>query len=153
MSCYLVSKPHIDAIVALAATEAKRIARPMSPDAMNTIGRMLIRANVRSIEARYPDTIGKPEDMPGPNFDNPDRAFADTYQWSPVRKVLTPVALASLVACYEYQTCEFDGWEESEAFKFCETLKSLLFARWFPAIDPSGSLWDIPGFDHAMWTI
>ena len=151
MSCYLVSKAHIDAMVALVATERLRKGLKITRDEMATVGRLFIDANVRSIEARYPDTIGKPEDMPGPNIDSGDRAFADRYTWAPVKASVTPVHALSILQCYEYQTCEFDGYETSEAGLLCRYLQLWIISRWFPGHSVDAPLSELPGYDAAPW--
>lgn len=149
MSAYLVSKSHIDALVALYATVRKREGSPLSPQTMNHLGSILIDANVRSIEARYPDTAGKPAEMPGPDVDSPDRAFANGYTWSPVRATVTPIGALALVQCYSYQTCEYDGFEESDAGVFCTFMTARLLARFFPGY--TGHVCDLPGYESAPW--
>lgn len=153
MSCHLVSKSHIDAIVALCATERLRKGVPITRDEMATIGAMLIRANVRSVESRYPDTVGKPEEMPGPNFDTSERAHADRYTWAPVKNNVTPIAALSLLHCYEYQTNEFDGYEVSDAGLLCRYLQHWIVSRFFPGMDVDAPLSDFPGHNSAPWGI
>ena len=150
MSCYLVSKSHIDALVALYATDRKRLGPPLTAWEMDAMGRMLIRANVQSIESRYPDTVGKPDEMPGPNSDNPERAFADAYTWRPVTTPINPIAAIALVRCYEYQTCEFDGFTDSDAGLFCQYLTARLIERFFPG-HTMKSVCDLPEFTSAPW--
>lgn len=38
-------------------------------------------------------------------------------------------ALAKLVDCYSYQSCEHDGWEASQAFKICKEIKYHLLSN------------------------
>lgn len=117
MSAWIVTKTHIDLMVGEAI--ARRV---ITPDEADATGRMLWRENLRSVAYRYPrDTDG---DRPGPaNFRDGDVA---TYRFTPIELSMTSAELLSLVACYDYQSCEHDDWEQSEAFWFCGKLEATL---------------------------
>lgn len=36
--------------------------------------------------------------------------------------VKNPFHMAKLVDCFSYQSCEYDGWEKSRAYKMCESM-------------------------------
>jgi hypothetical protein len=76
--------------------------------------RMLAEECLASVHARYPDTIDHPEHTPGPI----DHWYEKPYQYTRPLSHATAVEGLSLLACYEYQSCEHDGWLESEARSF-----------------------------------
>jgi hypothetical protein len=49
-----------------------------------------------------------------------------------------PVQFLKSIACYEYQSCERDDWEASEAKALCESMRSLAISS-------------LPGYDAAEW--
>jgi hypothetical protein len=97
-----------------------------SNDKLSELGRMLLAQNARSVAYRYSEG------------QNP---CALTYCYKPTRKdvhlfhlrdaydstrpgaFITASAALKNIACYEYQSCETDDWEETEAYRFCEALK------------------------------
>lgn len=102
----------------------------VTPDGL---GELLTVENVRSITARYPDTLdGGP--MPGPCDPYWEQYFEHAR---PVRRMTAVEALKAL-HCYEYQACEHDEWIDSEAKRFCDGLRGSLI----------GSL---AGYNAAPW--
>ena len=51
-----------------------------------------------------------------------------------------PVELLSALACYEYQACETEDWESTEAAAFCRALRKELISR-------------LSGYSEAPWEI
>jgi hypothetical protein len=92
------------------------------------IGRMLWDANAESLTTRYSDA----SDM------LPDDYFFGYEYDRPHRKAPTAAEGLKLIACFGYQACEFDGWEDSEAFRFCESLKD-------------GLIRSLAGYSSAPW--
>jgi hypothetical protein len=155
MSAYVVSKAEIDALVngALrgasdspgywlpagskfsywwhdAPGETSRYGTPgghreVTHENASDIGQMLVLECVRSVGYRYPDSDAGAGDLPGPC----DAYYLEPYVY-PARvgelPRLSTGALASLIGCFEYQSCEHPEWRESEAFAFCATLKDRL---------------------------
>src|SRR5580692_11408341 len=112
MSAWVVSRLHIDYIVA-AAIAAKKIRRTEA----DAIGRMLWQECLASVTYRYPnDKDGK---RPGPN-DFRDR-MVDEYTYSKT-PVLAAGALKKTLGCYRYQSCEHPGWVASKAHNLIESL-------------------------------
>ena len=86
-----------------------------------TIGRELWIENLRSIHARYPDTLeGGP--VPGPGDFSELEALA--YEYGPGARVVEvdPLGLLGVIRGYEYQACEHDGWKASIAKAFCDSV-------------------------------
>lgn len=82
---------------------------------------MLWDENYRSVNHRYGESEITPE-----------------YRWQPVRR--DPVSVLKAIACYEYQSCEHEGWRSSEARQFCDELRHRMIQF-------------LPGYDEAEWSI
>lgn len=100
----------------------------------DSLGTMLAAENLRSIHARYPDTIENPDATPGPIF----RYWEEGYTYEDQRYTMTAVEALAALRCYEYQACEHGGWRTSEAFRFVESLRAHLVAA-------------LPGMNEAPW--
>ena len=98
---------------------------------------MLWDENFASINARYPDTIDNPENSPGV-ITEAESGFVygkheDLFLYS-----IDPAQVLKSCDCLEYQSCEHDGWEDSQAHAFLVSLR--------------GSTWrHVPGYDDAEW--
>lgn len=92
-------------------------------DSPSRLGQMLWGENHRSVNARYQEDDIEP-----------------LYEYAPLPGVVNPVVVLKAIDCYEYQTCEHEDWEASEAHKFCETLRGKMIG------------W-LPGYDDAPWGI
>jgi hypothetical protein len=145
MSAYIVNKAHIDALVLLGQRGPSDRAPQYPGDGwygpytyrdktLDEIGTDLVCENVRSINARYPDTIDDPEHMPGPI----EHYWEPTYTFNPKVKHPTTIEGLKLIACYEYQACEHAGWATSDAHDYCQSLRSALVS-------------ELPGYDAAPW--
>lgn len=164
MSAYVVSREHIDLMVA-AGLGAVSDGRAISPDhAWNdlrwfavdpsdedwsyedavrkldhtnadTVGSMLWTENVCSVSHRYPGDDSS--SRPGPVSEDIDGEAIDYVFRSPAYRP-TPVEVLKAIRCYEYQSCEHDGWRKSEAKAFCESLTLEMIHR-------------LPGYDAAPW--
>jgi hypothetical protein len=107
MSAWIVSKPHIDALV------QEMIARDLIRlDQADATGRELWEECRRSVAYRYPNDTGD-NDRPGP-VGLTDERMAQ-YEFEGVEAPLHPEAIAYACNCYEYQSCEHPGWEGSRA--------------------------------------
>ncbi|HCG01491.1 MAG TPA: hypothetical protein DEV93_13215 [Chloroflexi bacterium] len=97
------------------------------------IGRMLIDENLRSIHARYPDTVDGGQ-VPGP-FES---YWEQPYSCPIMLPTVDAVQVLKAIDCYEYQSCEHDGWETSTARAFCDALRGAMIHR-------------LPGYEEAQW--
>ncbi len=112
------------------------------------IGQRLVDECVASVHERYPDTDPEKGDLPGPC----DAYYMGPYVWEPYRcgstrslrrSIPAPASVAVIakqIAHYEYQSCEHDEWEASEAHAFCRALAEAL-------------LQSLPGWEAAPWGI
>ena len=117
MSAWIVTKHHLDAMItaALFNTASDRFRwfhdgtwHELTTANANEVGTMLWAENHRSVNHRYSEN-----DEPQP--------YRFRHYSGPVN--LTPGAVACIVACYDYQTCEHDAWEASSAWAFCRALE------------------------------
>lgn len=130
MSAWVVSKSHIDAMVAAAMQLGSSL--PGEPfgvywngrrtevrrDTADHVGELLVQDIVEGVSHRYPnDDVSKGE-LPGPT----DAYYNRPYHWQPTRK-FTPGEIAKMIACYAYQACEHRHWEQTFAHAFCRTLE------------------------------
>jgi hypothetical protein len=118
----------------------------------SVLGQRLLDECVASVHSRYPDTSPDEGDLPGPR----DAYYMGPYVWKPYmqsetrlisrgmpRVIPAPartVVIAKQIANYEYQSCEHDCWESSEAHAFCRALAENL-------------LRSLPGWEEAPWGI
>lgn len=126
MSAWIVSKKHIDVLVAAALG--------MEGVEPNALGKMLWEENHKSINYRYSEKNAAP-----------------AYEFEvPTTVELTPGLIAKQIACYEYQSCEHLGWEDSKARKFCEDLKRSLVPN---RVEADDAIRKLPGYEEAPWGI
>ena len=154
MSAFVVSKAHIDYMVRAAtvlhyrhgpmawiwnvdraAGNYDRETLPRGDHARALeVGQMLWDTNVESVQYRYSDT--PPTELPGTT------GCDYRYETGPSLQCRSPepVAVLKAISCYEYQSCEHDGWEASEAHAFCEALRGRAISS-------------LPGYDDAAWDL
>lgn len=139
MSAWIVSEQHITAMLTAGlrfgygpddkmrffAGEYNRAkVRELTLSTASEVGQMLWAENYASVNHRYE------ESGEAPDYDYPDR--------SGDRVEKDPVVILKLIDCYEYQSCEHDGWATSKAKAFCDALRSRAINK-------------LPGYDAAPW--
>lgn len=127
MSAWIVSKEHIDYMVAAMRKYDTHGSKDWNSD---KVGQMLWDENHASVAHRYSNRAV--DELPG--------APMETYAFTPPKRALDPAVVLKQIACYEYQSCEHDGWKESEAHKWCKLLQELC-------------IYALPGWDAAPWGI
>lgn len=149
MSAFVVSKSHIDALILLGLRLPYPTASPLrwsrsydkwdtpttcqlTHETLHAVGQMLVECCVESVTARYKDSAH--EGLPGPC----DEYYKRLYQWEAVTVTPTAVQGLKLISCYEYQSCEHEGWKASEGRSFCFSLQDKLIQ-------------ELPGYDGADW--
>jgi len=136
MSAFIVSKEHINYLIQaaisrriLGGSDASRWfhagewheLRPGDSKRASQVGQILWNENVKSVATRYDEA-------------REDRIFAFSYN----HKIsIDPVQVLKACHCLNYQSCEHETWEASEAYAFLESLKS----------DTEHAL---PGYDEAQ---
>jgi hypothetical protein len=150
MSAWIVSKAHIDALVSAAMFAARdnggsfrwydtngghEITYTETMKA-SEIGMMLWGENLASINSRYPDTIEYETACPGPcDFEGSISVAGYSFKRTPR---LAAVVILKQIACYEYQSCEHEGWKTSQAKAFCDSLTASMINS-------------LPGYNDAPW--
>lgn len=141
MSAFILGKEHINYLI-----EAAR-SRTLNPNSRfqwfhngwheiespSAAGQMLWDENIKSVHARYPDD--ELDQLPGPIGET----FVFQYSHCYSRRI-DPVQVLKACSCYEYQTCEHEEWEASEAKAFIDSLKS-------------DAIHALPGWEEAQWEI
>lgn len=143
MSCYQVNKDTLDLLASASQWTDRQIYSRFAPETerLNTlvdkyedgenvlrthgteigtiqaIGEELLRANVKSVLARYNDGA----EMIG----------YDTYTAEPIlrwQNIATIEDVLGAISCYEYQSCESEDWRNSWASEYCNALRKNLCA-------------------------
>jgi len=135
MSAFHVGEYHVNALLSWARTANMTIRIRQSgrstayetrdDDACRLLGEILNAENQRSVNARYQTT-----DMP------PDYA----WRFLPEYRSVAPVAIIKACDCFEYQLAEFDGWEQSDAYRIIDAIRSRAIRT-------------LPGYDAAPWAL
>lgn len=133
MSAFVVTKQHIDAMVTAGLPRPGdsgwiRWTDPVNPtqthilnlDTADRAGALLWQENRVSVNHRYHD---------GDEIDA-------LYRFA--RFAQNPVTVLKLIDCYEYQSCEHPGWEESQAKRLSGQLRKQAISK-------------LPGYDEAPW--
>lgn len=125
MSAWIVSKKHVDLMVA-AITHGTRdgIVKPRRRNP-NKLGQILVDECVRSVRYRYPNDDVEKGDLPGPI----DPYYLKPYVFEHPRYLPTAAELYKAIDCYGYQSCEHPGWLESYSFRLCERIRNAIAAR------------------------
>lgn len=119
MSALAVSANHVTYLLQAALQDPnQRISwggrEPITHENADAVGLRLLEANRASLGARYGDRWAE--------MDPP------TYQYpATLRRALPPEPVGVLKALdfYEYQCCEHEGWETSDAKLFCDWLRGM----------------------------
>lgn len=160
MSCYMVERSHI--VYLIRAAVAGNIAQDRrfnwlrskggpgepctwaelrqydEPADLAAVATMLWKANLASVNARYPDAVSGGM-VPGfVDDDSAGYVVAPVYFRGPDLDHVDPVQVLKSAACYEYQANEVAEWEESEAHHFILALQNAAIAA-------------LPGYGAAVW--
>lgn len=146
MSAYVVDREHIMYLVNAA------LAHPICRNGMSwyhageshqmqdgnvtetiRVANILWQENIKSVMTRYPDS----------NFDNLPGPIGESYVISErdlttFWDIFSPIQVVKACHCYEYQSCEHDGWEASEAHAFINSLEG-------------AAIHSMPSYDKAEW--
>ncbi len=144
MSAWIVAKEHIDLLVH-AGLHLPRHGKlrwyrtdnhwfELDRSNANEIGGKLWAENLASVAGRYPNDADG--DRPGP-MDFKDHDVL-TYRFQEIPGRIDPVVVLKSIACYEYQSCEHAGWQDSDAKRICEALTQACVNA-------------LPGYDAAPW--
>ncbi len=121
MSAWICSHEHIAAIVGTFLTVKDRYTEVTEP---LTLARVLYAENMRSVDGRY--------GRHGSNNAEALSEFEAYWASHPVTALQIrrwegkPLSLGQFfkaLACYEYQACECEDWQQTEAFKLCDQMR------------------------------
>ena len=123
MSAFVVDRAHIRFLIEAALRFTGRFdkfrfgeGKILTETNATEIGQLLWNENVKSVRTRYPDD---PFNLPGPIGEEP-------YEYKHVPAPMIPIDALDVLSSsigYEYQTCEHDEWDTSEARAFIQELK------------------------------
>lgn len=145
MSAYVVDRNHIRYIICAAEWVEGRQDKfrwlhdslaegwdTLTPEKAGEVGQMLWDTNAESVGYRYDTPVDG--DLPGPNDQT------RVYWHVPAAPVWEPdlAQLFMSLDCYEYQSCEHDGWETLNAHAFIRSLRHSAWRR-------------LPGYRDAEW--
>lgn len=135
MSAFLLDYAHINALVTFCTTSRdwkfwayKEYGGLPDWDFEQQMGQLLIRENVRSLQARYSDYMAVEE----------GQAYVCDYQFKP--KQLSAVELLKACDCYDYQSCETDDYHSTTAAKLVDRIRK-------------SAIGNLPGYEAAPWSI
>ncbi len=126
MSAFMLSRVHI-ATLAVAIAKAGRCYFSSDPVA---IAHDLWAQNLASLQARYGD------DVPETNDPEPKWALG----WMQSLRTYSDVVLLKLCACYDYQACETQDYDDTDAAKSVDFLRYRIIDR-------------LPGYGEAPWEL
>lgn len=130
MSAYVVDLDHIAYLVQAGTSRSVGLDDSMSDASKLQLGQMLWDENVKSVQARYPGD----QELPGPcahDYVYPER----NYPWF---RTFDPIQVLKACDCYEYQSCEHEGWSASAAKRYIEDLRARAWTS-------------LPGYEEARW--
>lgn len=136
MSAFQCTKTHVGILakaIAKMAPHATLNGMRVKDGPASAVFACLAEANAKSIDARYPSSIAT--DPVGP----PRLARSILNSESLDYPTRPAIELIKLAKCFEYQSCEFDGWEDSEA---AGLIRALI----------ESAILTLPGYDAAPWT-
>lgn len=63
------------------------------------------------------------------NHRNDEDDWEPVYLFHPLPGTPDPLVVLKAIACLEYQSCEHDGWLDSEARVFCQALRQVTITK------------------------
>lgn len=134
MSAFLCSEQHIAMLANFASCNdiylhAKYYDNPDATKDAGDIAQALARENINSINARYPDSDTEGDNLFILNCRDIARKGTKQYQ---------AVEIIKAAQCFEYQACEHDEWNTSDAKTVIDKIISAAIRQ-------------LPGYDAAPW--
>lgn len=133
MSAFLVDPEHINVLIQAGLTRKYPgiglswhhlgESYALEYNTADRVGQMLLDANAASVNHRYDE----------------DEMYIYSYT-QPQHTNWSPVEVLKAIHCYQYQACEPDDWNTSEANAFCDALTHYVINK-------------MPGYDQAPWAI
>ena len=126
MSAYVVEDTRIIALSAYVAILDDSMSRHLSDtrERATTMAKMLHSENIRSVNARYQETFSP--------------CLREVTTEDIARAGMDPIEALKLCACIEYQSCETEKYEDSDAYKCLHTMRKTIIRA-------------LPGYAEANW--
>lgn len=105
----------------------------LTPFNADETGQMLWDENIYSVAYRYDSQDVNPAKLPG--VVGEDYLFRHQLI---LHHIFAPVEVLKACDCYEYQSCEHNGWYKSQAHAFIDRLRRAAISA-------------LPGYDEAEW--
>ena len=125
MSAFIVSHAHIDALLDFACRAG--VMRGAISSDLNEVGTKLMAANIASVCRRY----SEPAEV---------YCLEALYVHGTPRRQITPVEAIKAAACFDYQACEVNGYDDTFAAKFMASIRDAAITK-------------LPGYASAAWEI
>ena len=123
MSAYIVSNMTISAIVdGIALVDEYSYIGKLARKDPKKVGQMLLDENYRSVNERY-DEDDKPYEF---KFVSGEPGWSEEFM---TPHHFTYGQVLGSANCYEYQTCEYEGYDKTETWEAVERMKKNLFER------------------------
>lgn len=144
MSAFVVSHKHINTLLSYANRQrnplhfylsGEVVLRADQVDDLQRAAEILLAENYRSVYARYPDTRHNPSKIPG--------LVAEAGKDITFNFVLGDVSAVQILKacqCYDYQACETEDYDQSDAKRIIDRLQSEAIHR-------------LSGYEEAKWEI
>lgn len=113
-----------------------KLPRDWEEDGLTLVGRMLHAECVASVAGRYPDD--RPHERPGKLGELNPRGY--TFRRTTRRFTIAEAFKA--LGCFEYQSCEHEGWSTSEAHAFCRSLERHLIGQTYTSEAYTAANWE-----------
>ena len=143
MSAFVVSHKHINTLLSYANRQDNPlhfylsgdvVLRADQVDDLQRAAEILLAENYSSVFARYPDTAADPTTVPGIIA---EAGQSITFRFEPD---VSAVQILKGCQCYDYQACETADYDQSDAKRIINRLKSEAIHR-------------LAGYDDAQWEI
>jgi hypothetical protein len=144
MSAFLVSHKHINTLLSWASRRHFGVHITLKDGSvldfsnkthLQQAAEILLTENILSIAARYPDTEGHPERIPGPIAE-----LGKEIRYRAYLDPVSPVTILKACDCYDYQACETDDYEYSSAHAIVDRIRH-------------EAIHCLPEYDKAPWGI
>ncbi len=139
MSAWIVDKAHINLMINAGLSPRDPLQwfhngdwHKLEHGNTDQVGQMLLDECIRSVSTRYEDS--PVTDLPG----RADAAYLVPFKHKLAYGPPAAAIVFKQIHCYEYQSCETDDWEQTEAHAFCRDLEDHLIRR-------------LPGYEDAPW--
>ena len=98
-------------------------------NALNTLASWLLLSNLASYCNRYEEDIDIPREI--------KLRLGEILSLSRDPKIeVDDASVYNMVGCFEYQSCEYSGWEDSPAYKICVAIKEQAADEMAEALNP-----------------